>query len=428
MSVRTEILKWAFALYAISILTSMAVMSIGAALLMAAWVGTSIWGEIPGKKIKSKFKSELKSEFKDEWNQPHSRLYFCLSLFLAAACVFSLIVGFFFPLGYGGKFVEIHFLKDMGKIWYLLWPLILVIGLRRLDNNDRQWIFNVWIAAFGVLSAFGIIQYFIGWPKYQVIPTNVSRYHATLFLGHHLSVSSIFIFPFFAALDYAFLCKNRKSLYYLGAVLLGGITLFLTFSRSLWVALPLGVLIWSLWTLPKRWSLLSLGIILFGIFIGTQYGPIAERLHANIGIKAREALWLANLEFFKQRPISGVGWHHNLELSGYYLMDKYHTDHVFSGHAHNDLLDMMGGTGLLGTLAWIAWWVGLFWIGAKQWILCRKASKAQALSTNDHTQLNFIRGLICAWIVFQINGLTQVNFWEAKVEHQLAWVIAWALL
>ena len=37
---------------------------------------------------------------------------------------------------------------------------------------------------------------------------------------------------------------------------------------------------------------------------------------------------------------------------------------VFSGHAHNNLLDLLGGTGLLGAIAWIAWCVRcLSWRG-----------------------------------------------------------------
>ena len=75
---------------------------------------------------------------------------------------------------------------------------------------------------------------------------------------------------------------------------------------------------------------------------------------------------------------------------------------------------MLGGTGLLGALAWLAWcWVTLkiLWRGFK----------------NPVSQ-SFAWGLLCAWLVFQINGLTQVNFWEGKVMHQMMWVVAWSLL
>ncbi|MBU6376699.1 MAG: hypothetical protein KGQ59_11925, partial [Bdellovibrionales bacterium] len=37
------------------------------------------------------------------------------------------------------------------------------------------------------------------------------------------------------------------------------------------------------------------------------------------------------------------------------------------------------------------------------------------------------RAWLAAFIVFHLNGLTQVNFWEGKVQHQLFWVVAWVL-
>ncbi len=74
----------------------------------------------------------------------------------------------------------------------------------------------------------------------------------------------------------------------------------------------------------------------------------------------------------------------------------------------------MGGTGILGLLAWLAWvgvTLGLAWASVRR----------------GRTG-GFARGVLCAWVVFHINGLTQVNFWESKVLHQMMWVVAWTLL
>ena len=62
---------------------------------------------------------------------------------------------------------------------------------------------QTWIITLAVLSAVGVIQYFSGWPQAAEDPeARRNRYHATILLGHHLSVASILIFPFFAALDF----------------------------------------------------------------------------------------------------------------------------------------------------------------------------------------------------------------------------------
>jgi O-antigen ligase len=84
------------------------------------------------------------------------------------------------------------------------------------------------------------------------------------------------------------------------------------------------------------------------------------------------------------------------------------------GHAHNNFLEILGGTGLFGALAWLAWWAGVL-------VLAWRARKI-----SEPTQ--FALGVLAAFFVFHLNGLTQVNFWEAKVLHQLTFVIAWVLL
>jgi O-antigen ligase len=401
MPIRQEILKWAFAIYGILSLGSMATMSIGAIILIFAILFTSNSSQ------------DLKKEIKKEFKNSHSKLYFWTSLCLALTCALSLIIAFLFPLGYGGNFVQVHFFPDMAKAWYLFWPLLLVIGLRRLEPQAKRFVFQSWMITYGILAFYGIFQFFVGWPRFQRIPGEAHHFHATLFFGHHLSTASILVFPFFTSLDQWNISSKRGRVLFLLAALFGAITLYLSYSRMLWVALPIGVFCWCLWVLPKKWklpALLGLLLILLGVSL---YPPIQTRMKDGIGIGQRKDLWLANLEFFKQRPLTGAGWHHNLELSGYYLMEKSHSSSVFSGHAHNNFLDMLGGTGLLGTLSWLAWCGGVLWI---------------LFRTKNSSFPYFAHGLICAWLVFHLNGLTQVNFWEAKVQHQMAWVIAWSLL
>jgi O-antigen ligase len=370
--------------------------------------------------------SSLKKEFKNQWQHSNFRGYFIVSSFLSIVCALSLLGGILFPLGYGGKFVEVHFLRDIAKIWYFFWPCLLVIGLKRLNSNQIQFVLNSWLFTFGLLSILGCFQYFYGWPRPQSIPGEPGRFHATLFLGHHLSVASIFIFPFFVALDLAWFGYLKKSIqpspsswiqwkHYLVFAIFGLFTLILTYSRTLWLALPLAISVWVLLSFPKKYQILGCGLLVLIGLAASQTPSVQRRLHTGIGIVTRENLWLANLEFLKKRPFTGAGWHHNQELSGYYLMDKFKTNDVFSGHAHNNFLDLLGSQGILGTLSWTVWCLFVFWLILKP-------------LKNKDSNILFARGLFCAWLVFHINGLTQVNFWEAKVEHQLAWVIAWTLL
>jgi O-antigen ligase len=157
---------------------------------------------------------------------------------------------------------------------------------------------------------------------------------------------------------------------------------------------------------------LCIAIVLSGLF-ASQMPSVRNRMTTSLGVQTRKDLWEANYEMFKDRPLTGVGLKHNQELSGYYLMDKYHSTDVFSGHAHDNVLDLLGGTGLIGLAAAVFWFALIFiWV----------------IHPSVRVDRYFIgRGLFCALVVFQLNGLTQVNFWDAKVQHQLMFAVGWIL-
>jgi O-antigen ligase len=403
------LLALALGIYAVSTLTSMALMSIGAAVallgMLIAWRGPK------------GFVRALRGEL----GFSGGRLYALAALGLAAACVLSLIVARIDPLAYGGQFSRVHIVRDSFKLWYLFWPLPLAAGLRALRPALRDRVIRSWLIAFGVVSVIGIVQFWTGWPRPRAIPAGGGHYHAVLFLGHHLTVASILIFPFFVCLDLFFRSiRDRKPVLGLGApvwglfCLLGLATLFFTYSRTLWIALPLGVIAWIVLSLPRKWAVSFAAALVIASLAASQVPLVRDRLLVHMGIINRENLWQANLDMFRARPATGVGWLHNQELSGYYLMDKLHQTDVFSGHAHNNVLEMMSGTGVVGLLSWVFWCIVAF-------LLAWRARHHWGSGLGGP-------GLVCAWFVFQLNGLTQVNFWDAKVTHQMMWVVALLLL
>ncbi len=395
------ILVACLSIYSILILGSMATMSIGIGVIVLGYLA-AMGGPIPWFRA-----------MREELQRPQVRTYFYWTVALTLACLVSLLGAKFFPLEYGGKGPEVHLAKDMAKAWYFFWPLFLLPGLRRLHLAERRTILKVWLIAFTLLSILGIFQFFNGWPRPQPIPERPNFFHATLFLGHHLSVASIFIFPFFAVLD---AWRNRvfSRKWLTLAALVGALCLLATVSRALWLALPASLFVYVIFALPRKWAaaLVTLaGASAFGLY---QIENVRSRIRSGEGIHERYALWNANWEFFKARPITGAGWHHNLELSGYYLeiFGKKGVP-IFSGHAHNNLIEVAASLGIIGVISWIGWNLFVVWIAWKNW-------------RNQKTW--FALGLVCAWIAFQVNGLTQVNFWESKVIHSMMWVVAWSLL
>jgi O-antigen ligase len=402
---KPRLLVPAFALYAVLSLISMAAMSIGAGLLLLCLL---IDAGGPLELCRQLF-SRVRA-------QTSVRRFAWLSGFFVIACLLSLIVAKIWPTSVAGKTSDVHLLKDSAKLWYFAWPFILWTGLLSCSPADRKSILRNWISAFVVLSVLGIAQYFTGWPRPRFIPTDPEHFHVTLFLGHHLSVASILIFPFFALLDCGWAMTGWGKIWRYVAITLGFVALMLTYSRTLWVALPIGMVLWfalHVGRFGKKALFATVLVALVGGALLFQLPSVHERIMVPGAIRERADLWEANLSFFKSRPWTGVGLKHNEELSGYYLMDKYKTDSVFQGHAHNNFLDVLSSLGIVGAGAFLAWWIFLISL------VVRGRSRDDGF---------FAKGLLAAFLVYHVNGLTQVNFWEAKVQHQLMWVVAWVLV
>tara|TARA_Y100000590_G_scaffold434459_1_gene552671 strand:+ start:2896 stop:4080 length:1185 start_codon:yes stop_codon:yes gene_type:complete len=384
----------------------MATMSLGAVFLMVALVIT-VGGPV-----------RLFVRFRQEWNRGPARTYLFVSFFFLFALSLSLIVARIWPIQIGTTTVNVLFPNDWAKSWYFIFPLMVAVAIRSLSPRSRNKVLKIWLGSAGVLSAIGLFQFFTGWPRPQMIPSFRPYYHATLFLGHHLSLASIFIFPFFASFDFATRKKGESPLGWnktrwviLSIVLL--ICLFLSFSRMLWISLPIGILAFLLFRLHGKFRIGLIAVAILGI-VGTASLPtVQKRMKDSLGVQERFDLWEANLFFFKQRPLTGAGFKKNHDLSGSYLFQKYpEKENVFSGHAHNNLLDFLGSMGIMGVIAFVFW----------------SALAFQMAWNSRKIPESFGLGLFVAWGVFHLNGLTQVNFWEAKVMHQMMWMIGWSIV
>lgn len=418
-------LRFGFFLYALFSLGSMATMSLSAGILGILLLGWGLQQRLEGKAF---------------FQQPTVRLYLLSSVWLMIALTASLLGAWWFPdpswvaLGW---VPQASFFRELTKGWYLFWPLLLALGLRALKRSDQERLVQFWFLVFGLLGVVGVCQYFWGWPRPQRLPTT-DRFHVTLFFGHHLTVASLLIFPFFACLEYAWETPQRFLKMFFGLCsLVGGIALGLTFSRLLFVSLPFGLLLFFLLKLPpkRRWFLYAGALGMVSFCVG--WPPVRERFldvlpaawvtggrgESHYSLVERQSLWRVNLEFFQQHPWLGVGFRQNQPLSGWVLRHRLGTDQVFSGHAHQMILEMLAGTGIIGFLSWFVWCTGVIGLLWKK----PQGPLSQVWSQRPW-RVRFQIGWTCAWLVFHLNGLTQVNFWDGKVQHQLAWVLAWCFL
>jgi O-antigen ligase len=136
-----------------------------------------------------------------------------------------------------------------------------------------------------------------------------------------------------------------------------------------------------------------------------------------MGIQDRLRLWEANLDYFKHRPITGIGWLKTQEMSGFYFQEKHPENYkeYFWVHAHNNFFEMLGGTGILGTIAFLLW--SIFTI--------RFALQTRNLAEDakNYFLSDLASGITVALLLLHFNGLTNVTFWEGKVMHQQMFAI-----
>ncbi len=412
---RTFLLFLGLSIYVSSTLTSMAGMSIG--------FGVLVLGLVAALRT-----SPTLPWTRSLWQNDDIQPYRMASLALGLACWLSLCAAWAFPVLYSGQSPRVHWLKDCIKLGYLMLPFLVAQALAWLSPRQVAGTIRNWLIFSGVISAVAIPQFFTGWPRPQAIPGFPNHFHATLFFGHHLSTASILIFPLFisaslaaaGAAGAASFFNGQKKEFELKPRTLGLIAalaataLFLTWSRTLWIALPIGIGVWLLRYLNRRKAIaLIIAALSATVLAFSQIPQLRLRMLSALGTSDRFELWSANLHFFEAHPWTGIGWRKAEGMTAAYFQEIYGGDIStrFVGHAHNNFLEMLSGTGLIGTVSWLVWTLLIF-----------QMSLRVAKRRDFWGEIGW--GFFCAWIVFQINGLTQVNLWEGKALHQVMWGIS----
>jgi len=83
------------------------------------------------------------------------------------------------------------------------------------------------------------------------------------------------------------------------------------------------------------------------------------------GIKDRITAWQAGWKGFKDRPIFGQGWENynvifNQNYQPFYFRGG--EENTWFDRSHNQIVDLMALTGIVGTLSYLAVWIAVFWL------------------------------------------------------------------
>lgn len=297
------------------------------------------------------------------------------------------------------------------------------------DKKIFQWMYFpvVFLLFYGTYQHFyGPVDFFRPEGKKILMYAIPEQKIGPLVVGifnHHLSFSNMFML--YACLFFSIGVVLKKYI----EVVLGGWAFLLciwTESRSAWFAIPIVVGI-IFYQKGKKWILTGMAalFLLFGLVYLSDHG-FQERFNKTVFEKntfysvnkdnPRMRLWKAQWHMFLEHPVLGMGWNNNERKSKEYVDRLYgYSPDNFYGHAHSEVLQLLSSTGIIGTVLF-------FWI----WVLIFKMCYALWKRGKDTWSRTFYFGILVALISFHLQGLTQWNFGDAEVLHNI--IFLWALI
>lgn len=211
---------------------------------------------------------------------------------------------------------------------------------------------------------------------------------------------------------------QRQKIWSLVALVFSLLGLFLTFTRGVWIGFTASILVTFLFWRP-RYSLI-LGFLLVVLGLGTYQASDVFRWRVDSTIREmqgqseRKNLWRANALMIRENPVFGLGYGQNtMELPKYY--DRLGiTEGRMESHAHNQLIHLAAGTGILGFLCYIAVWLFFYAVLFRLW----------EMANLENWDRGIVLGALLGQTAFLIGGLTEANFEHSKV--RFAVMIVWS--
>ncbi len=265
----------------------------------------------------------------------------------------SSILGYFLSVKVGQEQID----EILGLRWIVTFYACVYLG-SHLKINEKG--LKVFLLSFLILLLLGI-----GWQ--YLLTYRHGRLEGT-FVNANIFAYTIAM-PWIALIAWES-CdhqRTKRSDWFYGAIILSiAIAIFFTFGRGTWIAMCFLLVVVSALTGNKRNFLaMAIGLLLFGaLYLGNAFG-LKDRLLYSLDFSAGSAqsvrlgLWKANWAIFQDHPIFGIGFYENIRMVGEYytklgmINHEEGTNYQYLNHAHNQILQVFVGSGLVGGLAYV---------------------------------------------------------------------------
>ncbi len=310
-----------------------------------------------------------------------------------------------------------------------LYALLIAFWVLRVNATEKITLFlKTLFSAMIMVASYGIVQFFTGidilrkaqYTDLIFSDRSVALFRVKSFYTNTMSYSYIFgmLFCVLVAFWYLKGIKFKNEWVLRIAVPIVLTSLFLTFTRGLWIGLIAALLVMSAllsWRLAVK-TLIGI-VFIFGILMAVSPSS-RERIAGIVTIdqssSERLQIWQNHWAMFKDHPLLGVGFEQNGRL-----MQEY--NHKLFGHewrvvhAHNHFLQILTGVGIFGFLFFLNFSLCMYWLAFKLWF---------ESSRTDHFSRAIALGSIGAQTVFHVGGLTEAVFVDRESNHAYLLVIA----
>lgn len=260
--------------------------------------------------------------------------------------------------------------------------------------------------------AYGIISYFLGIDLFKRTPlSDEGRFggpfddpmnFAHLYGMYFIFFSVFGVESFNSIKNFVF---DRKTLLLWMVLLTTALSLYLSLTRGAWVGVFVAlVVLFFIQSWRLGLTMFSAGLVTALLLYSTSStfkARVDQAIHPTQSYDSeRVQLWRTNWAIFLDHPIVGIG-HGDYKrfLPEYFAKLGIRADH-FQSHAHNQYLQFLSNTGILGLLFYLSF---IFYIMVKTY-------KGYTQSRNI-----VLLGCLGAQIAFHIGSLTECNFERAKV-------------
>jgi O-antigen ligase/tetratricopeptide (TPR) repeat protein len=322
--------------------------------------------------------------------------------------------------------------ERMGGVWAWLHLALFLLLLRTLRDQEWSWLLNAALIVSIVVSVTTILEHSSLASAARLSDSMLSASSSTV--GNSGLLAAYLLFGIGLA-GYLASTSVRFRLLYLAAGGVNLVALVYAENRSTVIGLALGAVTGSLifaalHTVPRRrWiapaMAIGLALLIVGISAGIRAFPsgaltrsaptVLQRLALTNpagGDESRTMQWRAAIDGFRDRPLLGYGpENHNLVWSAHLDPDIYHLDTDVFDRTHNQYLELLATTGLIGTLAFLGIWLAIA-------VTLIRAYRDERLST---ASLAILSGL-------QVAYATYLFFWFVDLNSTMLWILFAALI